>query len=244
MVLGFSILALYFAQKRKDKENQILEESKQELERIIEKRTAELRTEIMERKEAEESDKLKTAFLANMSHEIRTPMNAIISFANFLKENHLDLETKQQYIHYIETSGATLLRLIDDIIDSAKIEANQLIIKKEPVNINQLLIDLHNIMLKSNTITSKQGIAFVLDDQVPAHNYIVQTDKFRVKQVLTNLIENGFKYTDTGTVKMGMTIKYPHTITFYVQDTGIGIPEDKHHLVLSVLPVHTTPRSC
>lgn len=224
MVLGAFVFINF---RRKEKARRELERHKRKLEKIIAKRTAELKTEISERKIAEESDKLKSAFLANMSHEIRTPMNAIISFSQFLKDPDIDGLKKDEYTNYIISSGKTLLRLIDDIIDSAKIEANQLKIKRGPCNVNSLMRELYRFFKESKIYEEKAKVELVINPENFEQNYIVQTDKVRVRQVLTNLIENGFKYTEEGYIEFGFRISKAQALIFYVKDTGIGIPDDK-----------------
>lgn len=224
VVLGLFLIINY---RRKEKARRELEKHKRKLEKIIAKRTAELKTEISERKIAEESDKLKSAFLANMSHEIRTPMNAIISFSQFLKDPDTESFKKEEYINYIVSSGKTLLRLIDDIIDSAKIEANQLKIKRGACNVNTLMRELYRFFKESKIYEEKSKVELVINPENFEQNYIIQTDKVRLRQVLTNLIENGFKYTEEGYIEFGFRISRAQALIFYVKDTGIGIPDDK-----------------
>ncbi len=214
------VLFLIYNNYRKEKE-------KKALELLIDLRTKELKTEITERKIAEESDKLKSAFLSNMSHEIRTPMNAIISFSNFLKNPDLDEEQKDEYINYIVSSGNTLLRLIDDIIDSAKIESNQLKIQKSVCNINALMRELYSVFHESRIQSEKPEISLELESQVMYKNYIIHTDKVRLRQVLTNLLENAYKYTVQGKIEFGFSISKANYLIFHVRDTGIGISKDK-----------------
>lgn len=224
LVLG---LFLFISYKRKEKARRELERHKRKLEKIIAKRTAELKTEITERKIAEESDKLKSAFLANMSHEIRTPMNAIISFSHFLKDPDIEKDKKEEYVSYIVSSGKTLLRLIDDIIDSAKIEANQLKINRGACNVNNLMRELYRFFKESKIYEEKSKVELVINPENFEQNYIIQTDKVRLRQILTNLIENGFKYTHEGYIEFGFRISKANALIFYVKDTGIGIPENK-----------------
>ncbi len=223
------ILVVFFIYHniRKDKERKTLMRNQQKLEDLVARRTAELKIEMTERRIAEESDKLKSAFLSNMSHEIRTPMNAIISFSNFLKDPGLDEERRTEYLGYIVSSGKTLLRLIDDIIDSAKIEANQLKIKKAPFNVNSLMRELYNLLKENPENSQNQQVEIILNEDNQHKNYIVKTDRIRLRQILTNLIDNALKYTEKGVVEFGFTISKASYLLFYVKDTGVGIPPEK-----------------
>jgi len=178
---------------------------------------------------AEQSDKLKSAFLANMSHEIRTPMNAIIGFSNLLYEKQLTDDLRKEYLNYVKSSGEHLLKLIDDIIDIAKIEAGELKINKIKVNLNFVLHELHSWF---ENIRINTGKDFSLNVNIENENqdFIVITDPLRLKQVLTNLIGNAVKFTNNGFVEFGYTV-YGDIIQFHVKDTGIGIPEHLHNAI-------------
>lgn len=220
------IISAYYQKRRAEKK---LAQHKRDLENLVEKRTIELQKQISERKIAEESDKLKSAFLANMSHELRTPMNAIIAFSNFLREPELTEDRRYEYLDHITTAGDSLLRLIDDIIDIAKIESKQLKIFIQPTNINRLMSELYKFYSELRVKNNKKNIRFNLVTDCE-FNYIINTDSQRMKQVLSNLIENAFKYTDKGKIDIGFTTT-ENSVTFFVADTGIGIPADKHELI-------------
>jgi signal transduction histidine kinase/CheY-like chemotaxis protein len=228
-ILLLAALILLTAYKQKRSAEKKLAEHKSDLEKLVEKRTIELQKQISERKIAEESDKLKSAFLANMSHELRTPMNAIIAFSNFLREPDLSDERRYEYLDHITTAGDSLLRLIDDIIDIAKIESKQLKIFIQPTNINRLMIELYKFYSELRVKNNKKDIRFILNTD-NEFNYIINTDSQRLKQVLSNLIENAFKYTDKGKIEIGFETT-ENSVTFSVTDTGIGIPADKHELI-------------
>lgn len=222
MIIALSIIYLAYREKKLS-EIQIVS-SKLDLENSLVEKNKELANQITERKIAEESDKLKSAFLANMSHELRTPMNAIIAFSNFLRDPKLSSPKRNEYLDHITTAGDSLLRLIDDIIDIAKLEAKQLKISISPVNINRLLREIEKVFVN---IKSKNQFPAKLKINIdPKIDYIVNTDAIRVKQVMINLLENSFKYTPSGTIEFGMLVKQ-EWLEFYVRDTGIGIPKAK-----------------
>ena len=168
---------------------------------------------------AEESDRLKSAFLANVSHEIRTPLNGILGFTKLLKSKIASPYNKK-YFDIIDESGQRLMRIIDDILEISQIESKTVYIKKENFNLNEMLKSLYFQINQSN---DKKQVNL---EMVPNnHNITIYTDKIRLYQIFTNLIDNAFKFTEEGHVKFGYTIEKEY-LKFYVKDTGIGIPND------------------
>lgn len=177
---------------------------------------------------AEEADRLKTAFLANMSHEIRTPMNAIIGFSDLLLMGDIDKD-KKEYLELIQKSGNLLLKLIDDIIDVAKIESKQLKISISDCDIHEILNEL--FLLFDELIKKENKTNVKLNLTLPSNNLILKTDPIRLKQVLTNFLSNAIKFTHDGYIELGYKKIDPRNVVFYVKDTGIGIPKDKQNLI-------------
>jgi PAS domain S-box-containing protein len=184
--------------------------------------------ELIEAKEkAVESDYLKTAFLQNMSHEIRTPINAIMGFSDLLVE-HLDDKEKLRYFSEIISSRSNdLLEIINDILDIARIEAGQAKVNNETFQLKNLMDDLINFFSGHQVKLKKQHIDFALKLSKETENLSITTDRVKLKQILINLIGNAFKFTHQGKIEGGTYIS-DNQLTFYVSDTGIGIPEDKH----------------
>lgn len=210
-----------------------IENHRNHLERIVNERTAQL--EISKNK-AEESDRLKSAFLANMSHEIRTPMNAIIGFSTLLKAQDINEMDKEEIIHLIVNNGNTLLQLIDDIIDIAKIEAGQMTVNKKKCNINELLTELRTIYLQKKVSITNADIDLRLNLGVDSPSFYIYTDPFRTQQVITNLIDNALKFTEKGYVEFGYLVdssRAKPTIKFYVKDTGIGLTQEEQKLIFA-----------
>jgi signal transduction histidine kinase len=230
LILFLLLIFLVIGYVQKNEAKKELSEHKLNLEQLVKQRTLQLDNEISERKVAEESDKLKSAFLANMSHELRTPMNAIIAFTNFIKDQNLSSEKRAEYVNYITAAGESLLHLIDDIIDIAKIESKELTIHSSRCNITQLLNELHNIFTELKKKRNKDSIQLILDPYCLRNNIIVDTDPYRLKQILSNLLENALKYTNKGSVEFGY-IKNEEHLEFYVKDTGIGIPKEKFDFI-------------
>lgn len=182
---------------------------------------------------AQESEKLKSAFLANMSHEIRTPMNAILGFSDLLTELELDIDKNllKEYLEIIKSNGNQLLQLIDDIIDIAKIEAQQLEIVFSECHVNNLLHELL-ISFNDNIIrTPDKSLDLKLTTPAGYQQLLIETDPYRLKQILSNLIGNAIKFTHEGYVEFGYRIIADHEIEFFVKDTGIGISEEDKQLI-------------
>ncbi len=176
---------------------------------------------------AEESDKLKSAFLANMSHEIRTPMNAIMGFSGFLLEPGLSKKTLGYYVKIINAGSQQLLSVISDIIDISKIEAGQITIDLELVNVNNLLKELFVIY---KNLAEPKNLSLYCSCEHPNDDIQVKTDGNRIKQVICNLLNNAIKFTTKGKIEFGYKIK-ENVLEFYVEDTGIGIVPENHEFI-------------
>lgn len=193
---------------------------------ITERKQTEI--ELLQAKEkAEESDRLKSAFLANMSHEIRTPMNGILGFTSLLKQAKGNIEEQREYINIIEKSGFRLLNIINDIIDISKIESGQMKLKIAPTNIDEQLKYLYDFFKPE---AERKGLAFLLKKGVCPEASTINTDGEKIYAILTNLIKNAIKFTDTGVVEVEYFCK-DNTFEFLVRDTGIGIPKDRQKAI-------------
>ena len=180
---------------------------------------------------AENADKMKSIFLANMSHELRTPMNSIIGFASLLKSEDLDSEKKLKYISYINNAGESLLSLINDVIDFAKIEADQLKINIELVKVNEVMDELFDVYKEELVRKGKSEIKLSLNRPKYEKEPIIETDSYRFRQIISNLLMNALKFTVKGDIEMGYHFDNSGFITFFVKDTGIGISPDNINLI-------------
>ena len=168
---------------------------------------------------AEESDRLKSAFLANMSHEIRTPLNAIVGFSNLLAYAQEESE-RAQYIGIVEENNELLLQLISDILDLSKIEAGTFEFVYDRVDVRQLCEDV---------VTSLRVKVPVGVDLCIAPNLSecwVYSDKNRLRQVISNFVNNAFKFTPSGKITVGYMLR-DGEVEISVTDTGVGIEEEK-----------------
>ena len=200
------------------------------IKKIDERKAYETNLRIAKEK-AEESDRLKTAFLSNMSHEIRTPMNAIVGFSELLSTEDVSETDKKEFISQINLGAETLMRLIDDIIDIAKIESGQIIIHKTNFLLSELLNELKIVFSKTLERSGKTKIKLIPDHGIYLSDIPVYTDLFRLKQVFSNLISNAIKFTETGEIRFGIKMIDNKLITFYVKDSGIGIENEKQKLI-------------
>ena len=182
----------------------------------------EVENQLIEAKErAEEADNLKTAFLSNMSHEIRTPLNAIVGFTELLSKKEIQKVDREKYSNYIKHNSKLLLNLINDIVDVSKIEANQIKISKKPTEIKSVFNELYQIFSKENAVNPNVDLKLeIIEDAI-----ILDTDEFRLRQIITNLISNAIKFTDDGEISFGYYIEN-NKLVIFVKDTGEGINKE------------------
>ncbi len=183
------------------------------------------------KEDAEKSDRLKSAFLANMSHEIRTPMNAILGFSSLLKEEDIDLERSNYYIDIINSKGKDLMRIISDIIDISRIEAGDLLVRVEPLEIFEFMRDIYEEYKEDTQIKTRPNLQFRLYIPETEQPVIVNTDPARLKQIFVNLIHNAIKFTPDGYIEIGFDLLPQNNITLFVRDTGIGIAQEKQKII-------------
>ncbi|HYX09783.1 MAG TPA: ATP-binding protein [Bacteroidales bacterium] len=180
---------------------------------------------------AEESDKLKSAFLANMSHEIRTPMNAILGFSELMMNRSLPEEKKSMYVSIIRQKGELLLNLLNDIIDISKIQANQLTIRKEECNVNDMLDQLHYSSQQMIKMYFREDLDIVLVNQFGKENLRLMADSNRLEQVFTNLLNNAIKFSEGTAIKYGIDTITEREIVFFVSNTGEELTEEQQDYI-------------
>jgi len=180
--------------------------------------------------QAEESDKLKSSFLANMSHEIRTPLNAILGFSELVADNKLDYEEKNLFVGIIRKSSNQLLNIISDIFDISKLETNQLSLVKHPHNLKSILESFNDF---------KAGLDPDISDKIDFKTNIIPEyfdrdfllDRERLMQVIRNLLDNAFKFSNTGKINFGADLIEHNQVRVFVKDSGPGIKEKDKNLI-------------
>lgn len=185
---------------------------------------------------AQESDRLKSTFLATMSHELRTPLNAIIGFSDLVEEER----PKEEIINFcriINKSGNHLLGIVNEIFDFTLIETGEIKLSYGEYPIETILKNVFLIIQKEQITLNKQDVNLSYHIPEKHKNLILKTDEQRLQQVLLNLLKNAMKFTDSGSINYGFRIiteaKSP-SIQFYVEDTGIGIAEEKQEIIFDV----------
>lgn len=176
------------------------------------------------KEKAEEADQMKSVFLANMNHEIRTPLNAIVGFSQIIAEEE-DAATRQEYSKIIESNNELLQRLIGDVLDISKIESDTLSLFYSEHDLSVMMKDIYNML----SLRVPPQISLILDSCEP---FILNTDRNRLIQVITNLLTNAVKHTSQGHIRFG----YSETngkVHFYVEDTGEGIPEAQQETIFN-----------
>ena len=181
---------------------------------------------IQAKEKAEESDRLKSSFLANLSHEIRTPLNGIATLLSILTQDAQLPDSIREYIDIINNNSEQLLRLINDIIDLAKIEAKQMIIHPEPLCIDELMDEMYTLFKTSLQAQGKAQISLEHIKDGSIRNCVVHADTARLRQILHNLLSNAVKFTEQGYIRFGCRLGI-NMLEFFVEDTGIGIPESQ-----------------
>jgi signal transduction histidine kinase len=178
------------------------------------------------RYKAEESERLKTSFLSNISHEIRTPLNAIVSFSGFLRQKEKPENERKKYIAVIHQYSKSLLSLINEIFEVARIESGEVKQDSEEININEFLYKIQAQFNANRKKAGNKGLKLIVNLQPNDSVYYLNTYPERLQSVLFHLIENAQKYSENGKVELGY-VRKESFIEFYVMDDGKGLPHVK-----------------
>jgi two-component system sensor histidine kinase BarA len=176
------------------------------------------------RKEAVEGNRIKSEFLANISHEIRTPLNGIMGFTKLLLKTQLS-PRQLDYVRTVQKSADSLLAIINDVLDLSKIEAGKLVLDHIPLDIEEVIFDVLGMLAPAAEEKNLEQVAFIYDD-VPRH---LMGDPLRLKQIITNLVNNAIKFTPSGEVTIRCMLENQTerhaSLRISVSDTGIGLSE-------------------
>ena len=182
---------------------------------------------IQAKEKAEESDRLKSAFLANMSHEIRTPLNAIVGFSSLLAETD-EAELRHVYMSLAQENNELLLNLISDILDISKIEAGMIDLVMGRVDVPQLC---REVIATFSHKKRDSAVELRFDENSP--QIVIDADKNRIVQVLSNFLTNALKFTTKGSITLSYLLEDESQVRFCVTDTGKGIPDEQKHEIFN-----------
>lgn len=228
----FQHLVLKEQQIQIEKHNADLEEKIAKRTELLKQKNTLLKKEIKAREKiqeelvkavqkAEESDRLKSAFLTNMSHEIRTPMNGIIGFLDIISDPQVSAKERYQFLDLVKQSGNRLLRTINDIVEISKIEAGETVMNFSETNLNEMFSYIGKLYAIDQ---NKKHIQFTVQELPDI--FTIRTDSNKLESILTNLINNAFKFTNSGTIELKVD-RQDDKLLFQVADSGCGIPLDK-----------------
>ncbi len=180
---------------------------------------------IKAKEEAQNAVKIKTEFLNNISHEIKTPLNSILGFSYLIAENGIDRMTKEECLTELNKSAKVLMSRIDDILDMSLISVNNIPVKKENVNVNELIRDIFT-SYKGKLGLSSSNIDYrltLLNTQNPIY---IECDWQLINKAITHLLDNSFKFTLEGFVELGVHYIADSELIIYIKDSGVGISEE------------------
>lgn len=187
---------------------------------------------IISKDRADESSKMKSFFLAIISHEIRTPLNAIIGFSQLLNDETLAQEDRDEFIALIEKSGMQLIHNVEDILELSKIASGQLVLNLQNYHPNAIIQEKYSEIGKMLKEYKKQLIDVKFTClNLSQDGLSFYSDTKLIRQVLSILTNNAVKYTKNGQIELGVKLSDHDKILFYVSDTGIGVPKEKHESI-------------
>lgn len=175
----------------------------------------------------EDAERLKSAFLDNLPHEIRTPLHSITGFTSLLSDSSITPEEQLEYLKFIQDSSNDILNLMDNIIEIAKLETNQIKPKRDKCYINSIIDKLSNDIVSKQNILEKEHLKIKSVKSESDTGFMIISDPERIYEILTHLLNNALKFTEEGEIEFGYSLIQKNRIEFYVKDTGIGIaPEE------------------
>ncbi|MCF8363404.1 MAG: response regulator [Prolixibacteraceae bacterium] len=192
----------------------------------------EIETELERAKHlVEDAERLKSAFLDNLPHEIRTPLHAITGFTSLLIDPDLSNEERVEYVKFIQDSSNDILNLMDNIIEIAKLETNQIKPKREKCYINSIIDKSYNDIISKQEIMEKSQLKIEVKKDNNDPLFTVVSDPERINQILNHLLNNALKFTEIGGIEFGYNLKENNRVEFFVKDTGIGIAPEEHDVI-------------
>ncbi len=159
--------------------------------------------------------------------------NSISSNSNILAKNDLTTDQKELYLEYINSSSEDLLQLVENMIDLAMLESGQIELNQAACSVNILFNELYAYFNREKHVLEKHSVALLMSKSVEENDLVIETDPLRLKQVLSNLISNGLKFTDKGVVEFGYEINEQKQLYFFVKDSGKGVSEDLQNVIFN-----------
>ena len=235
--LSAAIIFVYLRYKKQKRRSRSLDDFNKQLEKRVKAKTRELELEVEQRiqktneairarKKAEESDQLKTEFLNNISHEVRTPMNRIMGFSDLLLEEAPNLQVKD-YAKVINTDSHRLMKLITDLIELSKLKSENLYPDKDIFKLKNFLENIYGQYEEK----CPDELSFRLNIPEKYDDFIIYSDKERLRKVIEHLLENAMKFTHSGWIELGVKDGESSGIIIYVSDTGVGIEKDQTEVI-------------
>ncbi|MCF8378091.1 MAG: HAMP domain-containing histidine kinase [Bacteroidales bacterium] len=176
----------------------------------------------------QKTDLLKRRFLSSVSHELRTPMNAILGFSNLMIDKNLSHDKREEYMDHINSSSSSLLSIVDSMIDVSLLEVGEICVRKESVNLHEILQQVYYYFNIDKHKMEKDNLALLLNRSVKSEKFMIYTDGYRLNQILSSLLHNALKFTTKGLIEFGYEVKESQgKIEFFVKDTGKGVLFDK-----------------
>jgi len=230
------VIAFFFWQKRRDnrklaKQNTLIMQAQKELDEYQEKleESVVARTSALMKllEQVRESDRLKSAFFSNMSHEIRTPLNAILGFSQVIYNPDISEEEKKAISYHVKLNAEQLMKMFEDIITLSEIDSGIISVHQGKYNVHEILNDSLNVAVETVKLVGKDNVKIILDNEFPKKMKGVLIDGIKIRRILTHLIDNAIKNTESGYVRFGCEtiLSKEKMLRFWVEDTGTGIDE-------------------
>lgn len=181
------------------------------------------------REDVKKSDRMTKAFLSNITHSIRTPLSAIMGFTDMITQGELDQDEILAFSDILQYNADKLNKVISDTLDVASVEAGELVIKPEPVDIKSFIID--EVKSYSDRIFVSDKAHLEIKAELPEEELTFEVDKVRLKQVLSNLIGNALQFTEAGEITVGLRVDNKKSVLLYVKDTGSGMDAEKLEII-------------
>lgn len=189
---------------------------------------------IKAKEKAEESNRLKTAFLATMNHELRTPLNHILGFSELITSG-VDPEENISFASHIQSSGKSLLAIIEGVFDLAMVEQANITLRNQTFSLIDHFME-NKASFDNMLITSgrNEQVQLIFKPDTRWLSSYITADRSKINQVLTNLFKNAIKFTPKGTIEFGFKVENESYLTYYVKDSGIGIPAEKQSIIFDL----------